>query len=220
MRRLLRDNGLTLTMFGLFLLFLVGQSVAGEHEYNQDQAAHHQPTVGYATYLTTGAFVEATFENWESEFLQMAAYVPLTVFLFQRGSAESKDPDQPDPVDENPGDPRKPRRAMACPQGRASPQALRELPDDCLHLAVFVLLCAPRARRRERVQPRTDGARRSRRFRARLHHDRALLVRVVPELQSEFMAVGAIVVLSIFLRQRGSPQSKPVAAPHGATGSP
>ncbi len=102
MRRWLRDHSLTLTMFGLFVVFLIGQSVTGLHEYNQDQEEHGEETVGYAAYLRTGHFVEATFENWESEYLQMALYVLLTTFLFQRGSSESKDPDGDEPVDENP----------------------------------------------------------------------------------------------------------------------
>jgi len=77
-------------MLALFLFSLLGQSITGYHEYNQDQLEHGQPTVGYAEYHSTGHFVEAVFENWESEFLQMAAYVLLTVYLFQKGSPESK----------------------------------------------------------------------------------------------------------------------------------
>jgi hypothetical protein len=83
MRKRLRDNGLSLTMFGLFLLFLLGHSIAGYYDYNADQHAHQQPAVHYGAYLTSAHFWGAVFENWESEFLQMAAYVFLTVFLFQ-----------------------------------------------------------------------------------------------------------------------------------------
>lgn len=102
MQRILRDNGLSFVMFGLFLLFLMGQSVAGWKDYNDDQLAHGQQLLDYAQYLSTSHFLEGVFENWESEFLQMAAYVMLTVFLFQRGSAESKNPDQPEAVDQDP----------------------------------------------------------------------------------------------------------------------
>src|SRR3569832_465298 len=92
MRRWLRDNGLTLTMFALFFEFLVGQSIAGWRQHNDNQMEHRQAPVTYAQYVISGDFVESVFENWESEFLQMGAYVVFTAFLFQRGGAESKDP--------------------------------------------------------------------------------------------------------------------------------
>ena len=98
----LRNHGLSLTMFGLFVLFLLGQSIAGYYDYNTDQHEHQQPPISYSAYLTSGHLWARVFENWESEFLQMAAYVILTVFLFQRGSAESKDPQQEEAVDEDP----------------------------------------------------------------------------------------------------------------------
>src|ERR671931_211182 len=102
MRRVLRDNGLSLAMFGAFLLFWSLQSVAGYKANNAENEQHHQPRESYGQYLTSGAFVEATFENWESEFLQMGAYVVLTALLIQRGSPESKNPDG----DESDADPR------------------------------------------------------------------------------------------------------------------
>ena len=77
-------------MFGLFALFLVGMSVAGQRQYNEEQISHGEETVSYVGDLQTGHFVEAVFENWESEFLQMGGFVLLTVFLFQKGSPESK----------------------------------------------------------------------------------------------------------------------------------
>ncbi|HEY8597701.1 MAG TPA: DUF6766 family protein, partial [Thermomicrobiales bacterium] len=102
MSRAFRNNGLSVVLLVLFALSLVGQSLAGERVYNADQREHGQPTVGFAAYLLTGHFVEAVFENWESEFLQMGLYVLLTAYLFQKGSAESKDPDGHDPVDDDP----------------------------------------------------------------------------------------------------------------------
>ncbi len=94
MRRLLRTNGLSLTVFGIFFAMLIGQSVVGERVYNQNQLEHGETAISYRAYLETRSFLEVTFENWESEFLQMAAYVLLTAYLFQRGSVESKDPGQ------------------------------------------------------------------------------------------------------------------------------
>jgi hypothetical protein len=88
--RWLRDNGLSIVLFGLFAIFLIGQSLTGWRTYNAQQEEHRESTVGFGTYLTTGHFVEATFENWESEFLQMASYVLLTIWLIQKGSSESK----------------------------------------------------------------------------------------------------------------------------------
>ena len=84
MRRFLRDNGLSITMFGLFFVFVAAQSVVGLSDYNSTQREHGRPPVGYVQYLQSGDFVEAVFENWESEFLQMGSYVVLTAFLFQR----------------------------------------------------------------------------------------------------------------------------------------
>jgi hypothetical protein len=77
-------------MFALFLLLLWGQSVAGHRSYNEEQRDHRQAPIGYLPYLSEGHFIEAVFENWESEFLQMSAFVAFTVFLRQRGSPESK----------------------------------------------------------------------------------------------------------------------------------
>ena len=98
MKGFLRDNGLSLVLIALFVVFFVGQAVFGWLNYNDEQEEHHQPQIGFMQYLTTGAFGEAVFENWESEFLQMGLYVVLTAFLFQRGSSESKDPDKKEEV--------------------------------------------------------------------------------------------------------------------------
>src|SRR5688500_3573276 len=99
MRKWLRYNGLSIAMFTLFAISLVGQVWAGHRVHNQDQVEHQQPTLSLGEYLASGHFIEAVFENWESEFLQMSAYVLLTVFLFQKGSSESKDPDRLERVD-------------------------------------------------------------------------------------------------------------------------
>jgi hypothetical protein len=101
MRRRLRDNGLSLVMLGIFLVLLVLQSIAGWRANNSEQAEHGQPAESYLSYVTSGHFAEAVFENWESEFLQMGAYVAFTAFLIQRGSPESKKP-KGDPADEDP----------------------------------------------------------------------------------------------------------------------
>ncbi len=90
LRQRLYENSLSLAMFVLFAITLLGQSFAGLAVHNQDQEEHGEPSIGYVAYLVSPHFVEAVFENWESEFLQMAAYVVLTVMLRQKGSPESK----------------------------------------------------------------------------------------------------------------------------------
>ena len=102
MPKAIRDSGLTLVLLLLFFVSLVGQSLAGLAKYNEDQDEHGRAKVTYAGYITSSAFIESVFENWESEFLQMALYVWLTSFLYQRGSAESKDPDEREEVDQEP----------------------------------------------------------------------------------------------------------------------
>ncbi len=78
MRRFLRDNGLSIVVFALFFAFLLGHSIAGFFDYNSTEKEHGRPPVGYTEYLRSGDFVEAVFENWESEFLQMGLYVLLS----------------------------------------------------------------------------------------------------------------------------------------------
>ena len=93
MKRFLRNNGLSIVMGGLFLFFWAGQAVSGYLASNQNADLHGDRQGDFAEYLASGHFWQATGENWESEFLQMGAYVIFTAFLFQKGSAESLDPD-------------------------------------------------------------------------------------------------------------------------------
>ena len=220
MRRRLRDHGLTLTMFGFFAVFLVGQIVTGQRTYNAEQREHGEATVGAAAYLRTGHFVEATFENWESEYLQMACYVLMTVFLFQRGSSESKDPDRDDPVDADPrGAAGRPDAPWPVRRGGVA-LALYEysltLALLLLFLLSFVLHALGGAREYSAEQLAHGGAAVS--TLGFLQTSR-FWFESFQNWQSEFLAVGSLVVLSIVLRQRGSPESKPVAAPHSETGS-
>jgi len=218
MRRFLRDNGLSIAMFGLFIVFVTAQSVTGLFDYNSTQKEHGQPPVGYVEYLKSGDFIEAVFENWESEFLQMGLYVVLTVFLYQRGSAESRDPEAPHPDDAGYGE-----------SGTDAPWPVRrgglalKLYENSLSLAFLALFTfsfamhaigGAEAYSQEQVE----------------HGGRAvsaLQYLATPRFwfesfqnwQSEFLAIGAMIVLSIYLRQRGSSQSKAVTSPHAKTGS-
>jgi hypothetical protein len=100
---LLRDNSVLIACLGLFAIFFIGMIISGTAAYNQENQEHgSHEQVSMLKYLSTGDFVEATFENWESEFLQMGMYVVLTAFLYQRGSSESKPLNEPAPQDQDP----------------------------------------------------------------------------------------------------------------------
>jgi hypothetical protein len=221
MRRIVRDQSLTLAMLGIFAVLLVAQSLTGMREYNQDQTDHGEATVGYVSYLQTGHFVEATFENWESEFLQMGMYVLLTAYLFQRGSSESKDPDTEDEaVDQDPRDARD-RPGVPWPVRRGG--FVLSLYNHSLSAALllifavcFLLHAWGGAREYSQEQLAHGGAAVSM---LGFMGTSAFWFQSFQNWQSEFLAVGALSALSIFLRQKGSPQSKPVADPYRSTGT-
>jgi hypothetical protein len=220
MSKILRNNGLSIVLTLLFLLFLVGQAVAGMYEYNDEQQEHGQPTVDFAGYLNTSHFVEATTENWESEFLQMFFFVVLTACLFQKGSAESKDPDKEEPVDRDPRKTRKKKNAPWPVRKGGWALTVYEYSLSLAFLLLFLMSFTLHA---------VSGAREyneSEREHGRYEQVTTLQYMGTPRFwfeslqnwQSEFLAVGAMVVFSIFLRQRGSPESKPVDTPHSETG--
>jgi hypothetical protein len=207
-------------MFGLFALFLVAQSVTGFSVYNDDQRQHGEATISYPQYLGSGHFIEATFENWESEYLQMAAYVLFTVFLFQRGSSESKDPDKEESVDE---DPRQAKNRSHVPWPVRYGGPLLRLYEHSLAIALtllflcsFLLHAVGGAREYSQEQLAHGGQAIST---WEFLHTSQFWFESFQNWQSEFLAVFSIVALSIFLRQRGSPESKPVAAAHSKTGT-
>ena len=103
MKRFWRNNGLSVVMLGMFfVVFIFGQAYSGWLEDNEERRQHGQPAQTLPEYLTGSHFAEATMENWESEFLQMGVFILFTVFLYQKGSAESKDPDKREEVDRDP----------------------------------------------------------------------------------------------------------------------
>ena len=217
--KFIRENGLSITLFLLFAVSLAGQYFAGWHEYNENQLQHGRSEVGAVEYLGEGHFWEALFENWESEFLQMAAYILLTVFLFQKGASDSKRIDAVERVDRV-----LPKRL----QNKDTPWPVLQggiisklyenslsLALICLFLMSFVLhgVAGAAAHNEELIE----------------HGDPPLSTLEYMETstfwfesfqnwQSEFLSIGVLVVLSIFLRQKGSPESKPVDAPHAETG--
>lgn len=90
MKTFMRDNSLSIVMFLLFFIFLIGVAVTGLSHENEQLSEHHQSAISFGEYITGGTFIEAVFENWESKFLQMAALVILTIWLVQKGAADSK----------------------------------------------------------------------------------------------------------------------------------
>jgi uncharacterized protein (DUF486 family) len=219
MRRVLRDNALSLTMFGMFLVFLVAQSFAGFRSNNNDNQEHGQPRESYTEYLASGAFVEATFENWESEFLQMGVYVLFTAWLIQKGSPESKNPEG----EESDADPRAERDNPDAPGPVRRGGLALTLYEHSLSIALLALFLL------SFVLHALGGH--AEYNQQQLEHGQAAVslwgfvtssefwFQSMQNWQSEFLAVGALAVLGIYLRQRGSPESKPVAAPHAQTGT-
>ena len=220
MRRILHENGLSIVLFGLFFLSLAGQSVTGLKEYNDDQRDHGQPQISYTEYLLTGHFVEATFENWESEFLQMSAYVVFTIFLYQKGSSESKPPDTIERVDVIPEESRK-RKDAPWPVRRGG-WVLKVYENSlsiafvALFLLSFTLHAAGGAR--EYSQDQVEHGEPPVSTLEYICTSR-FWFESFQNWQSEFLSVGAMVVLTIWLRQKGSPESKPVDTPHDETGN-
>jgi hypothetical protein len=219
MRSWIRDRALTLVLMAMFLVFLAAQLVTGLHEYNATQAEHGRPPVLLSGYLTTGHPWEALFENWESEFLQMAAFVLLTTFLVQRGSPESRRPGVKELVD---ADPRDFANATGAPWPVRRGGWVLRLYEHSLGLA-FVLLflgswvghaaggyAVYAADQAEHGQARPS-------FTAYLSSAR-FWFESFQNWQSEFLAIASMVWLAVYLRQRWSPESKPVHAPHDETG--
>ena len=218
MRRWLWLNGLALVTFGAFAVFLVGQSLVGWQAYNDELSHLGAPTLGYLAYLSSGHFVEATAENWESEFLQMGAYVLLTAFLVQRGSPESNPPDQP--PDDDPTDPKQVKPDSPAPVHRGG--LLLALYQNSLSIALFGLFAVSfvlhlmGGTAEENVQRQAEGEPTiSPGEFLRTSH---FWFQSLQNWQSEFLAVGVLIVGTIFLRQRGSAQSKKVAEPHTSSG--
>src|SRR5919106_4098685 len=220
MRKIFHENGLSIVFCGFFLLMLVGQAAAGHYAYNEEQLEHGQPTVDFIGYLGSSHFLEATMENWESEFLQMFAFIVLTAFLFQKGSAESKDPDEPERVDR---DPRKSRNKKDAPWPVRKGGLVLTLYENSLSLAfllMFLVAFILHAVGGAEEYNQSQREHRSSEVVSTLEYmgTPQFWFESLQNWQSEFLAVGAMVVLSIFLRQKGSPESKRVDSPHSETG--
>lgn len=221
MRRFFRENGLSVVLFGLFFLSLVGQSLTGFTEHNEDQKKHHQPEITFTEYLSSGHFIEAVFENWESEFLQMAAYVVLTIFLFQKGSSESKEPGRIESVDILPDESKKAKDAP-WPVRRGG--FVLKIYENSLSLALLILfilsfiLHAVGGAEEYNQEVLEHGGGEPALTALQYIGTSRFWFESFQNWQSEFLSIGLMVVLSIWLRQKGSPESKPLDSPHDETG--
>ncbi|KFC64648.1 hypothetical protein FG93_05244 [Bosea sp. LC85] len=212
----IRDNGLTLALALMFAVSLIGMALTGWRSSSEELIAHGRAGQTFFQYLTSGEFISALFENWESEFLQMATYVMLTAVLVQRGSAESKDPDK----SEEPAKQIDPRSA---PWPVAKGGWWKQLYAVSLGVALVALFVFSFAMH-------WFGSLKAANEQALLHGkttisafayllDARFWFESFQNWQSEFLSTAVLIVLSIFLRFRGSPESKPVEAPHSQTGA-
>ena len=217
----LYENGLSLVLLTLFVFSLAGQILTGYRVFNEEQKEHGSREVALSEYVFSGDSLEALFENWESEFLQMALYVMLTIHLRQKGSSESKGLEKKaEPVDE---DPRKHRNDPNAPWPVKRGGLVLRLYECSLSAALMLLFLMSwllhavyGARKQCEDQMRHGGTCESL---ASYIGSANFWFESFQNWQSEFLSVAAIVILSVFLRQRGSPESKPVHVPHSETGS-
>lgn len=209
-------NGLTIVFLSFFAITLGAQAYTGWKEHNQELTDDRGAEISLGTYLHSGHFVSATFENFESEFLQMALYVLMTVGLRQIGSAESKSLDEKEEVD------REPVPAKDAPWAVKKGGWILKLYSNSLSIVFFLLFFASWGMHL---------------YGSWMDHNVEQVLKHKPEesvlefitqprfwfetfqnWQSEFLSVFSIVFLTIYLRQKGSPESKPVDAPDMETG--
>ena len=218
--RIVRDNGLTIVLVVLSLLTIAGMILTGWSVHNHELGAHQKIQLGLLAYATSGHFLSSLFENWESEFLQMSAYVMLTAILFQRGSAESNDPDDPAVAErELPAgfpDQNVPWPVRVGGLARSVYSYSLGIALALLFLLSFVLHLKYSADA-QNVQAAMQGQASVSVFE---HLASAQFwFESFQNWQSEFLSTAVLVVLSIVLRFKGSPESKAVSAPNRETGS-
>ena len=211
-----RNNGLSLALLGCFLLFWGGQALTGWQEHNQELNEHGAYSLTFGAYLQTGHFLSATFENWESEFFQMIVYVLFTISLRQKGSAESKALEGEESED------KAPKVHPNAPWPVKKGGIWLKFYQNSLTLAYVLLFTIS-------FCFHAYGSYEVYRQQQLLSHEEAIpfskyvigsrfWFESFQNWQSEFLAVLSIVFLSIYLRQKGSPESKPVDAPYEKTG--
>ena len=217
-----RENSLSLVFFAIFVAALVGQAIAGHNLFNQDALEHGEEPISFWRYLSSSNFGQAVMENWQSEYLQFALFALTTVWLLQRGSPESKELDKAGIESEEDqrlgvhSHPRSPRWA------RPSGGLRRALYSNSLIIVMALIFLGSWFAQSVTGWTEFNAD-------ARTHHAATVSwwsyvgssdfwQATFQNWQSEFLAVGSFAVLTIFLRQRGSPESKPVGTAHDSTG--
>ena len=222
MSRFARNNSLSLVFLSLFLVAIVLQAIAGHADFNEDQDRHGDPRISLGRYLTSSAFGVAVLENWQSEYLQFFLFIVLTVWLVQQGSPESKqvgkegrETDREQKVGRH-ADESSPHWARAGGLRTALYQNSLILVMGLIWIGSWFAQSitgvaeynADRLDHREAPVSWADYLTRP-----------DFWEKTLQNWQSEFLAVGSMAILAVYLRQRGSPESKPVGAPHHATGA-
>ncbi len=217
-KKILRENGLSIVLFALFFVTQFALTLSGWYQYNHEQRDHGEPPVAYSRYLASPELLETTMENWESEFLQMYLFVVLTTHLYQKGSAASKKIDAYNEVD---ADPRLHAHLPETPWPVKRGGIALRLYEQSLGSAFLLLFIVS-------FVLHAIGGARAYSEEQLLHGGEAVSVwqyfltaqfwfESLQNWQSEFFSIALMVVLTVFLRQRYSPESKPVACPHSQT---
>jgi hypothetical protein len=221
MRRFAKENGLSIVFLLLFLGALCGQAVAGHADYNDQAAQHGDPTISIARYVVSSDFGVDVMENWQSEYLQFTLFVLTTVWLLQRGSPESKELDKAgleSDEEQRVGEyaqPNSPRWAKVGGLRRTIYENSLLLVMGTIWLGTWLAqsITGLVEYNSERLDHQMDPV-------SWIGYlgKADFWNRTLQNWQSEFLAVGSMAILAVYLRQRGSPESKPVGAPHDATG--
>lgn len=221
MQRFVRENALSLAFGVLFLVVLGLQSIAGWHDTNAQQLAHHEDAISWLSYVTSSAFGVEVLENWQSEYLQFTLFIVVTVWLVQRGSPESK------PVGEEGTESDQQQRIGRHAQADSPLWARVGGARTFVYANSLLLLMAGiwvaswigqsitgRIVFNQEQAEHGQGPISWGEYLTRAD----FWERTLQNWQSELLAVGSMAIFAVYLRQRGSPESKPVGAPHDATG--
>ena len=222
MRGFVRNNGLGLFFGGIFLLTLIGEALVGHADFNHQQFSHHDDPISLSRYVFSSSFGSDVMENWQSEFLQFTLYILATVWLLQRGSPESKELDKAGGESDKDQQVGEHATARSPRWARLGGWRTRIYSNSLVIVMTAIWLASWGVQSvAGHVAYNAD----------QFDHQLAAVSwlgyigtsdfwnRTLQNWQSEFLAVGSMAVFSIYLRQRGSPESKPVGAPHDATGT-